>query len=99
MAGIKKLLPILFNDTLHLVTILDMVGESQELTSFFCVIPFGYLLGYGLESIDKKELCLVQFMYDKSRTQFRLKPCSFRGHDLSTIGNVHNLLHGDGIKS
>ena len=37
-------------------------------------------------------------MDDEARTQFGLKPGSLGRHDLATVGNVDDLLHGHGIE-
>ncbi len=37
-------------------------------------------------------------MYHQSTAEFGLKPCSLWRHDVARISNVHDLLHGDGIK-
>ena len=37
-------------------------------------------------------------MDHQSRAEFRLKPSGLRRHDFATIGNVHDLLHGDRIE-
>ena len=38
-------------------------------------------------------------MNHQSRAQLRLKPSCLGRHDITRIGNVHQLLHGNGIKS
>ena len=37
-------------------------------------------------------------MDNKSRTQFGLDPCRLGWHDISCIGNIHNLAHRDRIQ-
>ena len=44
-------------------------------------------------------MLLVELVDDKSRAQFRFKPCSLRRHDIAGIGNVDDLTHGNWIKS
>lgn len=41
---------------------------------------------------------LFQFVDYEARTELRLKPGCLRGHDVSRVGNVHKLLHGNGIE-
>lgn len=38
-------------------------------------------------------------MYNQSRPQFGLKPCRFGWHDVSRVGNIHELFHRDGVES
>ena len=37
-------------------------------------------------------------MNHQSRTQLRLKPSCLGRHDVARIGDVHQLLHGNGIE-
>ena len=41
---------------------------------------------------------LIQFMNHQPRTQLRFEPSGFGGHDISRVGNVHELLHRHGIE-
>ena len=38
-------------------------------------------------------------MNHQAAAQFGLKPGCLGRHDLTAVGNVHNLLHGDGVES
>ena len=42
---------------------------------------------------------LVKLMDHKTRAKFRLEPCGLGRHDVATVGNIHQLLHGYGIES
>ena len=42
---------------------------------------------------------LIKFVNHKSAAEFWLKPCCLGRHDISTIGDIHDLLHADGIES
>lgn len=34
----------------------------------------------------------------ETRTQFGLEPCCLGRHDVACVGNLHQLVHGDGIE-
>ena len=98
VAGIKIFPTVIIHQSFHLVDGLDMVSKSEELAPFLGVISLGYFIGYGQEGVDGGLWVSIKFVYDKTGTQFGLEPCSLGRHDLTTVGNVHNLLHGNGIK-
>ena len=43
-------------------------------------------------------LILVQFVDYQSRTEFWLKPCCLRRHDVARISYVHDLLHRNRVE-
>ena len=43
-------------------------------------------------------LLLFQRVNHQSTAQFRLKPCRLRRHDVSTIGDIDDLLHRDRVE-
>lgn len=44
------------------------------------------------------DLFLFELVYHQPRTQFRFEPGSLRRHNVSCIGNIHQLLHRNRIK-
>ena len=45
------------------------------------------------------EIILFELMDNQAGTQFRFEPGCLGRHDITGIGNIHQLLHGYGIKS
>lgn len=44
------------------------------------------------------EIILFELMDNQTGTQFRFEPGCLGRHDITGIGNIHQLLHGDRIK-
>ena len=44
------------------------------------------------------EIILFELMDNQAGTQFRFEPGCLGRHDITGIGNIHQLLHGDRIK-
>lgn len=55
MPGIEIFFPVLLDNRLHLIGILDMMCKSQELTPFLSVVSFSNFLGYGEERVDMRK--------------------------------------------
>src|SRR5574344_2209367 len=67
-----------------------ILSLAKKRTPFFRVSSFAYIV---YRFILIQIYLLVQFMNNKSRTQFRFKPSGLRRHNLTAVGNIHNLFH------
>lgn len=77
----------------------DTIFFESNIFLGFYTLENKIIRGFFAIQADFRPRFSVEFMNNQSATKFRLKPCGLWRHYVSAVGNIHDLLHTNGIES